>query len=219
MESSNSGKYLLLALTLIVLGFVMILLIANWDERREVNDRLPTIAEMSEEVEDLEKSMIEMGNMLEDREVEIEVKDRLLEEKNIELAFLSEKVKDIEKDKSKNAAKVALLKAQLSAAQKRLRQAFVALESLRETKGLIYRVQIAMLETEEMPPLPVEPDVMLIEEKDGYRKYVIGQFREYDSSVEFRDLIRKIGLKDAWVVPYVDGNRVELSAAQAYGGG
>ena len=52
-------------------------------------------------------------------------------------------------------------------------------------------------------------DMKIIDE-DGYIKYILGQFRDYEMADQFKKKLRKNGVKEAWIVPYKDGNRVPL---------
>ena len=55
----------------------------------------------------------------------------------------------------------------------------------------------------------IEQQINIIDE-DGYIKYILGQFRDYDMADLFKKKLRKIGVKEAWIVPYKDGKRVAL---------
>lgn len=83
-------------------------------------------------------------------------------------------------------------------------------------KGLVYRVQIGAYVFYEMNAQPQEGQDFQEEKSDGYNKYVIGNFRTYDDATGFRNELRKMGLKDAWVVPYIDGLRVTIDEARQY---
>ena len=49
------------------------------------------------------------------------------------------------------------------------------------------------------------------EAKDGEpQKLTIGIFRDYWEADTFKKYMREMGVKDAWIVPYKDGQRVEI---------
>ena len=52
---------------------------------------------------------------------------------------------------------------------------------------------------------------------DTKNSELIGNFRNYDEAKELSDYFKKIGLKDAWVVPYRDGTRITLKEALGTG--
>lgn len=46
--------------------------------------------------------------------------------------------------------------------------------------------------------------------EDGTQKITLGQFRDYWEADTFKKYLREMGVKDAWIVPYKDGIRVEI---------
>ncbi len=45
---------------------------------------------------------------------------------------------------------------------------------------------------------------------DGTQKITLGQFRDYWEADTFKKYLREMGVKDAWIVPYKDGTRVDI---------
>jgi len=82
--------------------------------------------------------------------------------------------------------------------------------------GLIYGVQIGAFVFYEMDNPPADAQDVIVERADGFNKYVIGSFRTYEEAGSFRDELRKMGVKDAWIVPYIDGVRANMDEANAY---
>ena len=82
--------------------------------------------------------------------------------------------------------------------------------------GLVYRVQIGAFVFYEMNNTPQNSDDFHAERSDGFNKYVIGSFRTQGEAEQFRDSMKKIGIKDPWVVPYIDGIRVTIQEADQY---
>lgn len=77
-------------------------------------------------------------------------------------------------------------------------------------KGLVFRVQLAAFDDLDLRNLTENGSDMKIIDEDGYIKYILGQFRDYEMADQFKKKLRKIGVKEAWIVPYKDGNRVPL---------
>lgn len=42
----------------------------------------------------------------------------------------------------------------------------------------------------------------------GVKKYVVGEFDLFESAKKFQADLRKLGIKDAWLVPYKNNNRI-----------
>lgn len=78
------------------------------------------------------------------------------------------------------------------------------------SKGLVFKVQLAAFDELDLRDLTENGSDMKIIDEDGYIKYILGQFRDYDMADLFKKKLRKIGVKEAWIVPYKDGNRVAL---------
>lgn len=78
------------------------------------------------------------------------------------------------------------------------------------SKGLVFKVQLAAFDELDLRELTENGSDMKIIDEDGYIKYILGQFRDYDMADLFKKKLRKIGVKEAWIVPYKDGNRVPL---------
>ncbi|MEO1414738.1 MAG: hypothetical protein AAFW00_05635 [Bacteroidota bacterium] len=82
--------------------------------------------------------------------------------------------------------------------------------------GLVYRIQIGAYVFFQADNIPSGSGEIVAERADGFNKYLLGAFRDYDESIAFRDELREMGMKDAWVVPYIDGVRVSMEEANAY---
>lgn len=103
----------------------------------------------------------------------------------------------------------------------RLQQAFELLKE-QQTKmpessgipGLVFRVQIGAYEKFDMSRFAGETgDNFTGESMAGLNKYLIGRFRGYETAQAFRDDIRRLGIRDAFVVAYSDGTRIDIKRA------
>lgn len=77
-------------------------------------------------------------------------------------------------------------------------------------KGVVFKVQLAAFDDFDLRDLTENGSDLKIIDQDGYIKYVLGQFRDYDMADKFKKKLRKLGVKEAWIVPYKDGQRVPL---------
>jgi len=76
--------------------------------------------------------------------------------------------------------------------------------------GVVFRVQLAAFDDFDLRDLTENGSDLKIIDQDGYIKYILGQFRDYDMADKFKKKLRKLGVKEAWIVPYKDGQRVPL---------
>jgi hypothetical protein len=80
--------------------------------------------------------------------------------------------------------------------------------------GLIFRIQIGAFSQTSIPEtLDVQGDNLDFETADGLQKIIIGKFQDYESAKELKSYMQKIGIPDAWVVPYLNGSRITLEEA------
>ncbi len=106
--------------------------------------------------------------------------------------------------------------ARLSQQVAELRQQLAEMETREETndwdQGGAFRVQLGAFEDHDISEMVADsPELELVKE-GGFNKYVLGQFREYEKADELKNYLRKIGVKETWIVPYKDGKRVPLKS-------
>ena len=86
--------------------------------------------------------------------------------------------------------------------------------------GLIYHVQVGAYVHFDMNQHLVQTDKTFEgETRDGMNKYMMGNFKDIKNAEAFKDDVRKLGIKDAFVVAYIDGTRVTMEEAAKYNGG
>ncbi len=81
--------------------------------------------------------------------------------------------------------------------------------------GVWFRVQIGAYEHEQLNPNELNTDKVSVEGND-LQKIVLGRYRSYEDAKTLRDSLRKLGLKDAWIVSYKDGQRISVEEALRY---
>lgn len=75
--------------------------------------------------------------------------------------------------------------------------------------GTHFRIQIGAYEKTYIPE-NLAGDDMGLDSQDGLQKVTVGKFTDYQAAKELRKYIRNIGIKDAFIVAYRDGVRVDL---------
>lgn len=73
--------------------------------------------------------------------------------------------------------------------------------------GTVYAVQIGYYKKLDLEGFNSQARFIKAEEIDGAKRYVIGYFNDLAGAVQFGEDIKKIGIKDAFVSEYVDGQR------------
>jgi len=83
--------------------------------------------------------------------------------------------------------------------------------------GLMFKVQIGAFKYFNMNQYLNSTGENFSGEKEGeLNKYTIGKFRDYNMAEAFKKDIQRLGIRDAWVVPYIDGVRVTMQEARRY---
>ena len=81
-------------------------------------------------------------------------------------------------------------------------------------KGLLYKVQIGAFKNFDLREYFNNTENFSGEiDADGTMRYTLGVFKEYWEADKFKQFLRKMGVKGAWVVAFKDGVRVELKDA------
>lgn len=83
--------------------------------------------------------------------------------------------------------------------------------STRSAKGVVFKVQIGAYANNDLSSYTANSEDMSTEAgADGTQKYTLGNFADYWEADKFKKELRKMGVKDAWIVPYKDGQRVPM---------
>lgn len=137
-----------------------------------------------------------------------------------QVADLNKKVTQLQNSISDKDAKLAELEDQLSQARGQLTSANAELAKLKEapvvnpmdfSKGVVFKVQVGAFKNKDLQKYFDNNPNLGGEVKEGEpQKITIGIFRDYWEADTFKKYMREMGVKDAWIVPYRDGQRVEI---------
>ena len=84
--------------------------------------------------------------------------------------------------------------------------------------GVYFTIQIGAYRNDNLKFLSqkAEGQTIFTEKAEGLNKYLIGLFEDYEEAQNKMIELLKMGLPEAWVVAYKDGQRVTLSQAKDY---
>lgn len=74
-------------------------------------------------------------------------------------------------------------------------------------QGLVFRVQIGAWKNHSLAEYDTSENFNEDNGPDNIQMYTLGNFRDYWEADKFKKYLRKMGVKDAWIVPYEDGQR------------
>jgi len=136
------------------------------------------------------------------------------------VASLNTKVTELQSSVSDKNAKIAELEDQLSQMRGQLTAAKAELAQQKESpvvnsmdfsKGVVFKVQVGAFKNKDLSKYFDNNPNFGGEAKDGEpQKITIGIFRDYWEADTFKKYMRDMGVKDAWIVPFKDGQRVDI---------
>ncbi|AFM03728.1 hypothetical protein Fleli_1294 [Bernardetia litoralis DSM 6794] len=80
------------------------------------------------------------------------------------------------------------------------------------SKGVVYRIQVGAFRDKDLMKFVGHKRFHAEEDQDGVKKYTIAAFRDYWEGDLFKKYLREMGVSDAWIVAYKDGERVQIES-------
>ncbi|MEQ8715766.1 MAG: Ezrin/radixin/moesin family protein [Cyclobacteriaceae bacterium] len=134
-----------------------------------------------------------------------------------EAAELEDRAESAEAELDEQEARVKELQTQVQnmrsevAAAKEQSQKAAAQGNVVGTDGVVFKVQIgAFKNKEELTKFSANNPNFDAESNNDVQKFTIGAFRDYWEADTFKKYLRQMGVKDAWIVSFKDGNRVPI---------
>jgi vacuolar-type H+-ATPase subunit I/STV1 len=137
-----------------------------------------------------------------------------------ELSSLRQKATQLENSVAGKDSRIAELEDQLSRMRSELSAAQTELAQMKEapaatsmdfSRGIVFKVQIGAFKNKNLAKYFENNPNFGGEIKEGEpQKITIGIFRDYWEADTFKKYMREMGVRDAWIVPYKDGERVEI---------
>ncbi len=137
-----------------------------------------------------------------------------------QLSTLNDRVSQLQSSITNKDAKIAELEDQFSQTRAELTTSRAELAQLKETpvvnemnfsQGVVFKVQIGAFKNKDLQKYFDNNPNLGGEVKEGEpQKITLGIFRDYWEADKFKKYMREMGVKDAWIVPYRDGARVEI---------
>ena len=80
--------------------------------------------------------------------------------------------------------------------------------------GLVFKVQIGAFRLFDMRRYAQDNPFFEAEALGDINRYTVGRFRDLALAEAFQKDIKRLGIKDAWIVPYKDGVRITMKEAK-----
>lgn len=136
---------------------------------------------------------------------------------------LSGKVTELQSSISEKDSKIISLEEEIAQIRGQLSSVKAELAQMKSTpaapapmdfsKGVVFKVQIGAFKNKDLSKYFENNPNFGGEAAKGEgdpQKLTIGVFRDYWEADTFKKYMRDMGVKDAWIVPYKDGQRVEI---------
>lgn len=137
-----------------------------------------------------------------------------------QVAALNKRVNDLQRAMGEKDARIAELEDQLAQTRSQLSAARSELTRLKEnpvinpmdfSRGVVFRVQVGAFKNKNLQKYFDNNPNFGGEARDGEpQRITIGIFRDYWEADQFKKYMREMGVKDAWIVPYRDGQRTDI---------
>lgn len=126
---------------------------------------------------------------------------------NSQISDKSAKIADLEDQLSKMRGDLTSTKAELA----QLKETPPAPAPMDFSKGVVFKVQIGAFKNKDLSKyFENNPNFGGEATDKGEQRFTIGVFRDYWEADKFKKYMREMGVKDAWIVPFKDGARVEI---------
>lgn len=121
-----------------------------------------------------------------------------LSAKDGQVKQLEEKVRKLQQD---------LTEAQSASAAQPQNVPMASSEDGQYDQGLVFRVQIGAWKNQDLAAYDTSENFRDENGPENMQMYTLGNFRDYWEADKFKKYLRKMGVRDAWIVPYENGER------------
>ena len=129
-------------------------------------------------------------------------------------AELQKKVADLTTENDNTKKEVSAAKAQVETAKQDAAKAIATVKNTTNPSGLTFKVQIGAYQAFKISTDFDKSKNIATEDVDGFKKYIVGYFGDLDQATAFTKDVKKMGIQDAWIVPYNDGKRISDAEAE-----
>lgn len=130
-----------------------------------------------------------------------------LNELQAEKADYQAEMQQMERENREVSSKLAQTQAALESVTREL-------QATSDDYGTWFRVQIGAYQDPKInPDLQTTEDGLGVENANDLQKIVLGRFRDYEKAKQLQNQMKTLGIEDAWIASYQDGQRVPIEQA------
>ena len=128
-----------------------------------------------------------------------------------ELSGVDSNISDKDDQIAQYQKQIADLRTELAEANSAPKQPVRSQEgNIDDQVGVVFKVQIGAYRNKDLSKYLENARNFTQDEDDGLKKIALGVFRDYWEADTFKKYLREMGVKDAWIVSYKDGQRVPI---------
>lgn len=176
---------------------------------KEYRRNLPALKSLVESRDDAEDQVVQLQQEANSLRTDLAMKDRQIAGYEEQLAALNQRV-------------IAAEASAMAASTQPTPPAVTPPSTTSTTpsvSGTVFRVQIAALSQKKIDlTLATGNSMVLLEDRDGVQKVMVGEFRTYANARVLRDRLRQIGVDGAFVQAFQDGQPIDITTAVQYTG-
>ena len=168
----------------------------EWKKKAKQYAKNPaTLKDLTEQKQVADNSVVDLTNQ--SKSLNSQISD-----KNAKIAELEDQINRMRGELNSARAELAQLKAN------------PVVNPMDFSKGVVFKVQVGAFKNKDLSKYfennPNFGGEAADKDKNEPQKITIGVFRDYWEADTFKKYMREMGVKDAWIVPYKDSQRVEL---------
>ena len=176
------------------------------DKAKEYRRNLPALKNLVENAEQYQNQVNDLQQQVSDLQAQILMKDRQIVSFEEQTESMNQRVIDAE-SKARQASSQPAPPPPTSSG------------TTPSITGTIFRVQIGAFQRNRIDyDLATGNNITLTEDSDGFQKVRVGEFRQYENARRLRNKIREIGISDAFIVAFQDGQPIDVETAVQYTG-
>ena len=190
----------------IFLFFCLTLMIASTESFAQLSKKEKK--EWKKKAKEFKKNPASLKQLTEDKQVA----DNTVASQTTQISQLNASITEKDGKIARLEDELAQLRSQLASARAELEQLKATpVNSMDFSKGVVFKVQIGAFKNKNLAKYFDNNPNFGGEARDKEpQKLTIGIFRDYWEADTFKKYMREMGVKDAWIVPYRDGERVEI---------
>lgn len=126
---------------------------------------------------------------------------------NTQISDKNARISELEDEITKMRSELTSTRAEMAA----LKASPAPVNSMDFSKGVVFKVQIGAFKNKDLSKyFENNPNFGGEATDKGEQRFTIGIFRDYWEADKFKKYMREMGVKDAWIVPFKDGQRVDI---------